>query len=120
MNRNSSRSFTHGATRTSLMASLFAAGALVGAAAPADASSYQLTDLTTDDNTFLTGLGLPAAANVDTNLINPWGVSHSATSPFWVSDNNSPGGGGDALYRGRGAAVTRGHDRPAGIPAARL
>jgi len=25
----------------------------------------------------------------DTNLVNPWGISFSATSPFWVSDNGS-------------------------------
>ncbi len=32
---------------------------------------------------------LPAfglAANTDPNLVNPWGVSSSATGPFWVSD----------------------------------
>jgi uncharacterized protein (TIGR03118 family) len=26
---------------------------------------------------------------VDPNLLNPWGVGESATSPFWVSDNNN-------------------------------
>jgi uncharacterized protein (TIGR03118 family) len=25
----------------------------------------------------------------DANLVNPWGISESATSPFWVSDNGS-------------------------------
>lgn len=25
----------------------------------------------------------------DTNLLNPWGISFSATSPFWISDNGS-------------------------------
>src|ERR1035438_9096312 len=25
----------------------------------------------------------------DTNLVNAWGISFSATSPFWVSDNGS-------------------------------
>jgi uncharacterized protein (TIGR03118 family) len=29
------------------------------------------------------------AAQIDPNLINPWGVSESATSPFWISDNGS-------------------------------
>ncbi|MGH7118918.1 MAG: TIGR03118 family protein [Acetobacteraceae bacterium] len=33
--------------------------------------------------------GFVPAANVDPNLINPWGVSFSATGPFWVSDNNA-------------------------------
>ena len=39
---------------------------------------YVQTNLTSD----IPGL----AANVDTNLKNPWGVSFAATSPFWVSD----------------------------------
>jgi len=29
------------------------------------------------------------AATTDSNLINPWGVSFSATSPFWISDQGS-------------------------------
>ena len=29
------------------------------------------------------------AAHTDTNLVNPWGIVSSATSPFWVSDNHS-------------------------------
>ncbi len=32
---------------------------------------------------------LAPAAHLDTSLINPWGISHSATSPFWVSDNGT-------------------------------
>ena len=33
---------------------------------------------------------LPGFATItDPNLINPWGVSHSPTSPFWVSDQGS-------------------------------
>ncbi len=28
-----------------------------------------------------------AAANTDSHLVNPWGISASATSPFWISDN---------------------------------
>ena len=27
------------------------------------------------------------AANTDPNLVNPWGISSSPGSPFWVSDN---------------------------------
>jgi uncharacterized protein (TIGR03118 family) len=30
-----------------------------------------------------------AAAQTDPNLVNPWGLSESPTSPFWISDNNS-------------------------------
>jgi uncharacterized protein (TIGR03118 family) len=33
---------------------------------------------------------LPGVAAVtDPNLVNPWGISESAASPFWISDNNS-------------------------------
>jgi len=39
------------------------------------------------------------AVTTDPNLVNPWGISHSATSPFWVSDN---GTGVSTLYNGAG------------------
>jgi uncharacterized protein (TIGR03118 family) len=39
------------------------------------------------------------AAHTDPNLINPWGMSFSATSPFWVSDQ---GTGVSTLYDGAG------------------
>jgi uncharacterized protein (TIGR03118 family) len=39
------------------------------------------------------------AKTTDPNLVNPWGVSFSATSPFWVSDNGS---GLATLYNGAG------------------
>jgi uncharacterized protein (TIGR03118 family) len=29
------------------------------------------------------------ADNLDTNLLNPWGIAFSATGPFWFSDNHS-------------------------------
>src|SRR5262249_40960325 len=33
---------------------------------------------------------LPGVAQFqDPNLVNPWGISESATSPFWLSDNNA-------------------------------
>ena len=44
---------------------------------------------------------LPGMADItDTNLINPWGISFSATSPFWISDN---GTGLSTLYNSTGA-----------------
>jgi uncharacterized protein (TIGR03118 family) len=43
--------------------------------------------------------GFVEANHIDPNLINPWGVSHSATSPFWVSD---AGAGVTTLYNGDG------------------
>jgi uncharacterized protein (TIGR03118 family) len=45
------------------------------------AAPYLQTDLVSD----ISGL----AAFTDPSLINPWGVSHSATSPFWISDQGS-------------------------------
>ena len=39
------------------------------------------------------------AAHTDPNLSNPWGISSSATSPFWVSDNKT---GVSTLYNGNG------------------
>lgn len=41
------------------------------------------------------GLGL----NIDTHLINGWGMSYSPTGPFWISDN---GTGFTTLYDGSG------------------
>jgi uncharacterized protein (TIGR03118 family) len=43
--------------------------------------------------------GVTAATTIDPNLINPWGVAESATSPFWVSDN---GTGVTTIYDGAG------------------
>jgi uncharacterized protein (TIGR03118 family) len=40
-----------------------------------------------------------APAHVDPNLLNPWGVGESATSPFWVSNNGS---GTSTLYDAAG------------------
>jgi uncharacterized protein (TIGR03118 family) len=35
----------------------------------------------------------------DTNLVNPWGIAFSGTSPFWISDNHS---GRSTLYNSTG------------------
>jgi uncharacterized protein (TIGR03118 family) len=43
------------------------------------------------------------AAQIDPNLINPWGLSESATSPFWISDNGS---GLTSIYSVTAAGVT--------------
>jgi len=42
------------------------------------------------------------AQHLDLSLVNPWGISASATSPMWVSDN---GAGVTTLYRGDGVKV---------------
>src|ERR1700722_15959891 len=41
----------------------------------------------------------PALAT-DPNLVNPWGISNSATSPYWVSDEGS---NVSTIYSGVGA-----------------
>ena len=46
--------------------------------------------------------GFVPAAHIDPNLVNPWGVSLSAASPFWVSD---AGTGVTTIYNGAGAPV---------------
>jgi uncharacterized protein (TIGR03118 family) len=47
----------------------------------AKSGGYLQTNLVSD---------LPGIAQLqDSNLVNPWGISFSATSPFWISDNGS-------------------------------
>jgi uncharacterized protein (TIGR03118 family) len=46
--------------------------------------------------------GLAPANPPDSFLLNPWGLSYSPTSPFWVSDNNA---GVTTLYTGTGAKI---------------
>jgi uncharacterized protein (TIGR03118 family) len=46
---------------------------------------------------------LPGVAQVqDPNLVNPWGISESGGSPFWISDNNA---GATTLYNTQGQPV---------------
>ncbi len=72
------------------------ASALALAIAPAclNADTFTQTDLVSD----VSGL----AANTDPNLKNPWGVSFSATSPFWASDQAT---GVATLYGATGTPV---------------
>ena len=54
---------------------------------------YQQTNLVSN---------LPNVAKFqDSNLVNPWGLSHGPTTPWWVSDN---GAGVATLYNGGGQA----------------
>jgi uncharacterized protein (TIGR03118 family) len=46
--------------------------------------------------------GVAPANPTDPNLLNPWGLAYSPTSPFWVSDNNA---GVSTLYTGTGAKI---------------
>src|SRR5690349_5319089 len=42
------------------------------------------------------------AAHTDPNLVNPWGIAFSPTSPFWISDNHT---GLSTLYNGGGTPL---------------
>jgi len=58
------------------------------------AQQYKQTNLVSD----IAGM----APLTDPNLKNPWGLTRSSGSPWWVSNNNS---GTSTLYTGAGAAV---------------
>ena len=60
---------------------VIAGGAIAASASRAEAAAYTQTDLVSD----LSGL----AKITDPSLINPWGLSHSSTSPFWISDQGT-------------------------------
>jgi uncharacterized protein (TIGR03118 family) len=63
-------------------------------------TSYTQTNLVSD--------GSVPATHIADNLINPWGISHSPTGPFWISDNGS---GVTTVYDGAGNLVPiAGHD----------
>jgi uncharacterized protein (TIGR03118 family) len=59
-------------------------------ALPAAATPFRVVNLVTDDQT------VNAAQITDPNLLNAWGISHSATGPFWVSSN---GAGKSMVYQ---------------------
>ena len=69
-----------------LIASLGAQGA--------QATTFDVTNLVSD--------GFVPAAHIDPDLINPWGISHSGSSPFWISDN---GQGLSTLYNTTGTKI---------------
>jgi uncharacterized protein (TIGR03118 family) len=60
------------------------------------AQAYQQTNLVSD----IQGLAQnPPNGQPDTQLMNPWGLISSPTSPWWVADNNA---GVSTLYNGQG------------------
>jgi uncharacterized protein (TIGR03118 family) len=70
------------------------AALLAAQAGSARAQEFSVQNLVSD--------GSVPAANIDPQLINPWGVSYAPTGPFWISDN---GNGLSTLYTGTGAKV---------------
>jgi uncharacterized protein (TIGR03118 family) len=70
------------------------------------AAGFVETDLVVNKKGLTDGNGIAhppstqtAPVTVDPNLLNPWGLTASATSPFWVSDNNA---GVSTLYNNLG------------------
>ena len=64
-------------TQSVLMTAIFV-GAFCEGISRADAGPFVQTNLVSD---------IPGLATItDPSLVNPWGVSHSSTSPFWISD----------------------------------
>lgn len=82
--------------RDALLAAAFGIGIAAFWVSDADAGAFAQTDLVSD----ISGL----AAITDSSLKNSWGVSESATSPFWVSDQ---GTGVATLYSVTGGAVSK-------------
>jgi uncharacterized protein (TIGR03118 family) len=62
-------------------------------AVEAGSTGYLQTNLVTDNQS------ITPAKNTDPNLKNPWGISFSNASPFWVSDQRT---GVSTLYNGAG------------------
>lgn len=76
----------------------------------AEAQQYKQTNLVSDE---------AGAVTLDPNLVNPWGLSRSSTSPWWAADN---GKGVATLYDGTGAkrplvvTIPPAAGGPAGVP----
>lgn len=67
--------------------------------------SYHTTSLVSDT--------AGAASNTDSHLVNPWGLAHGATTPWWISDN---GTGVSTLYDGTGNPFPAGNPLVVAIP----
>src|SRR5438132_10828190 len=88
------------AVATAVGITLPAAGVSAGIAR----GSFRETDLVSN---------IPGRAQqLDSNLVNPWGISASSSSPMWVSDNNA---GVATLYDGAGNAFPPPPNAPLGV-----
>src|SRR5438128_339612 len=81
-------------TRTSIITALLALASMPLAATSARADSYSQTNYQSD----IAGV----AQHVDSNLVNPWGITASPNGTIWVSDN---GTGVSTLYHQDGTAA---------------
>src|ERR1051325_5067051 len=60
--------------------------------------------------------GAVPAEHTDPNLVNPWGISFSPTSPFWISENGQGVASVDSV--GPGNSLTLNAHDPVTIPSA--
>jgi uncharacterized protein (TIGR03118 family) len=81
---------------------------IFGAVTSSVAAGFVETDLVVnrkplkDSNGIVHPINNPNAT-VDRNLANPWGLTASPTSPFWISDNNA---GVSTLYNSMGTPIS--------------
>jgi uncharacterized protein (TIGR03118 family) len=79
---------------TAMYASVLSIASAAAPATPSPTNSYLVHNLVSD---------LPDTADFqDANLVNPWGLATTSTSPFWISNN---GTGTSTLYGTTGAPV---------------
>src|SRR5215475_12473848 len=73
---------------------------ILGTAVAGLAAGFVEKDLVVNKNPLIDSNGMQHnPPQVDPNLLNPWGLAASSTSPFWVSDN---GAGVTTLYDATG------------------
>jgi uncharacterized protein (TIGR03118 family) len=77
-----------GPRRLLVLLAIVAAGSLAPIAASAQAPATAPTSGTVLQTNLVSDLA-GVAAVTDPNLLNSWGISESAGSPFWISDNNA-------------------------------
>src|SRR5262245_2750393 len=93
----------HSLRRASVHAAVLAA-AILGTAGAGLAAGFLETDLVANKSPLTDSNGVVHNAPIlDPHLVNPWGLTASSNSPFWVSDN---GAGVATLYNTAGTPQT--------------
>jgi uncharacterized protein (TIGR03118 family) len=104
------RSFTRCVAHAAILTASILTTAVAGSA-----GGFVETDLVANKNPLTDSNGIShTPAHVDPNLQNAWGLTASATSPFWVADNNA---GVSTLYDFAGIARSLVVSIPAPPPA---
>src|SRR5690348_15526644 len=85
---------------------LFVFATVLSLSALAGAQRYQQTNLVSDVDE-INGVPTNHTQPLDPQLVNPWGLAASASSPLWVSDNGAVRF--DALSRHGRKSLTGGH-----------